>query len=298
MWAPFSDSAPKSSAEEIYRYIAGESISKRQAAPNSWNQTTKSGVTHNLLQAIGKDMPVLTIYSPLPSVPHNAYTRQERKLVKQGDFTPSARIVEEAVAHAQERLHGKTSETQIDSYDMHGASLGASTAIGAAHSLKDQIRTVTAQELIIVPKHLGSLAARFTVKSVHEGLAADRQQAGNIVIDESAIRQAIDKNGSELMMVARTLQSICKPSRLKGLTGGDRNQTPRLIEELVENNVSVAVPLAEHSGLTHDTVNYLPQAGEQVITVRAIEGHATHLIDEHVALTALIAAAHIRNNPS
>lgn len=298
MWAPFSDSAPKSSAEEMYQYISGEPISKQKAAPNSWNQTTKSGVVHNLLQAIGEDMPVLTIYSPLPSVPHNTYTRQERKHIKQGDFTPSARIVEEAVAYAQERLHGKTSETQIDSYDMHGASLGASTAIGTAYGLKDQVRTVTAQELIIAPKHLGSLAARFTIKSVYESEFIADKQISNTVIAEPAIRQAIDKGGNEFMMMGRMLQGMSKISRLKGLTGGDRNKTPRLIEDLVGNNVSVVVPLAENSGLTHDTVNYLPQAGEQVITVRATEGYATHLIDEHVALTALIAVAHIRNNPS
>ncbi len=296
IWSPFSDSAPKSSAEEMYQYISGEPISKQKAAPNSWNQTTKSGVMHSMLQAVGEDMPVLTIYSPLPSVPHNAYGKQERKLIKNGNFTPSARITEEAVAHAQERLHGTTSETQIDTYDLHGASLGASSAIGAAHGLKDQTRTVTAQELIIAPKHLGSLAARFTVKSVHERESAPDNQVGNIVIDESAIRQAIDKSGNEFMMIGRMLQGMSKISRLKGLTGGERNQTPRLIEALIENNTSVMIPLAENSGLTYDTEAYLPNVGEQVVKVRSTEGSATHLIDEYVALTALLAVAHIRNS--
>jgi len=35
MWAPFSDSSPKSDSETIYRYISTDEVSKNKAAPNS-----------------------------------------------------------------------------------------------------------------------------------------------------------------------------------------------------------------------------------------------------------------------
>lgn len=295
MWAPFSDSAPRSSAKEIYHYISGEKINKAKAAPNSWNQTTKSGVVAELLKATGKDMPVLTIYSPLPSVPHNAYTREEYKRIRRGDFSPSGRIVQEALEHAQDRLHGKKSETQLDEVHVHGASLGASTAIGTAYSFAKAVRTVTAQELIVAPKTVfPDLAARFTVRGT-AGEASEREVDESLPkIPEPLLRQKIDSNGNELMMVGRMLQGMSKVSRLKGLTRPERNVTPYHIEHLAKQGTSVLLPLAEQSGLTHDTPNYLPQAGEQVLPVRATKGErTTHLIDEHVALTALIAVMHI-----
>lgn len=295
MWAPFSDSAPRSSAEDMYRYISGEKISKGRAAPNSWNQTTKSGVVAELLKATGRDIPVLTIFSPLPSVPHNAYTHEEYKQIRRGDFTSSGRVAAEALEHAQDQLHGKRSETQLGDIHVHGASLGASTAIGTANSFKRAVRTVTAQELIVAPKNVvPDLALRFTVKGTAGEASEEKIGPWFPQIAEPLLRQKIDSDGNEPMMVGRMLQGMSKVSRLKGLTRPGRNMVPRLIEGLAESGTSVLVPLAENSGLTHDTPNYLPDAGEHVLFVRATEGkRTTHLIDEHVALTALATVMHI-----
>jgi hypothetical protein len=296
MWAPFSDGSPNSNAETIYKYISDDKFSKVKAAPNSWNQTTKSGVVAELLRAVDREMPVLTIFSPLPSFPHNAYTHEDYEKIRQGNFGPAERITSEAIDHSQDRLHGKKSETQIDRLHLQGASLGASTAIGAADKLR--VQTVTAQELIVAPRNVfPDLAARFTVK----GTVGD---ASHIVVDENwhqipepVIRQKIDSRGNEPMMFARMLQGMSKVSRLKGLTRPGRNETPRLIESLVESGVSVLVPLAENSGLTHDTPKYLPGNGEHVVNVRAVAGERTsHLIDEQVALTGLMAVMNVRNN--
>lgn len=295
MWAPFSDSAPRSSAKDMYRYISGEKISKGKAAPNSWNQTTKSGVVAELLRATGQDMPVLTIFSPLPSVPHNAYTHEEYKQIRRGDFTASGRIVTEALEHAQDRLHGKMSETQIDAVHVQGASLGASTAIGTANSFKRAVKTVTAQELIVAPKNVvPDLALRFTVKGTVGDVSEQEVDKEWSHIAEPLLRQRIDGDGNELMMVGRMLQGMSKVSRLKGLTRPERNMVPRHIEKLAALGISAAVVLADNSGLTHDTPTYLPNAGERVLRVRATEGkRTTHLIDEHVALTALAVVMHI-----
>jgi hypothetical protein len=303
--APFSDSAPNSTAEEIYRYAFEDQdnpISKSKAAPNAWGQTTKSGVMAELLKAIDEEMTVVTIFSPLPSVPRNAYTSAEYKQIRQGDFTPAARIVEEVVADAQQYLHGMRSETQFDTYHLHGGSLGASTALGAAYGLlgRDKhIQSVTAQELIVAPKNVvPDLAVRFRFKDPTGEVSTLELPHDTPTLPEPMIRRLIDRAGNEPMMIARMLQGMSKLSRLKGLTRPEDNQTPRIVEKLANAGVHIAIPLAETSGLTHDTPQYLPHAGEDVITVRATQGERTaHLIDEQVTLLCLAALMNIVRTP-
>lgn len=301
MWAPFSDGQPNSDAATIFQYISDDTTSKLTAAPNSWNQTTKSGVVSELLKAVNREMTVLTIYSPLPSFPNSAYTPDEYLKIRRGDFTPSTRIAIEAIEEVQDRLHGKKSETQFEAVHLHGASLGASSAVGVANGLvriaAHAVRSVTAQELIVAPRNVfPELAARFTVKDpVGEPSAYIAADTSWPVIAEPLIRQQIDGRGNEPMMFARMLQGMSKISRLKGLTRPGRNMTPHLIENLVASGVMVTIPLAENSGLTHDTPDYLPRSGEDIIKVRATEGQRTsHLIDEYVALTSLLAVMNIR----
>jgi|GEM_PF-1633229 len=302
MWAPFSDGPPQSSAEQMFNYTqAGEVgvADKVFAKPNSWNQLTKSAVMAEVLRAAGVEMPVLTIFSPLPSVPYNAYSHEEYKQIRQGDFRPSARIVEEALAVAQDKLHGPRSETQIDTVHMHGASLGASSAIGAAAGIvwnggKD-IKSVTAQELIIAPKNVvPDLAKRFTIGDPVGEASTLRVSDHYPRLAEPLLRRLIDKAGNEPAMFAHMLRGMSKLSRLKGLTGGDDNRTVENIEFLDGNGVPVMIPLAETSGLTHDTPDHLPHGGEKIVSLRATEGRRTsHLVDEHVGVTTLLAVAHV-----
>lgn len=305
IWAPFSDGSPNSSAEDIYRYVSGEEISKFNAAPHSWNQLTKSGVTAELLKQVGREMPVLTVFSPMPSLPWNkAYTSAEYKDIRRGDYEAAARIVAEAVGAAQTLLHGDTSETQLDTLHFHGASLGASKVIGAASGImfdpegKRTVESVTAQELITGSRTvLFDLAARFTIRNTIGEPSSIKPNNGEPVISEPMIRQKIDGNGAELMMFGRMLQGMSKLSQLKGLTRPDSSAVPEQVERLNNSGVNVLIPLAENSGLTYDTPDYLPGNGERVIKIRAVEGQrAAHLIDEHVALTALLAAYNIRRS--
>ncbi len=303
VYAPFSDGAPNSSSEDIYRYMINDRqdpISKSKAAPNSWGQATKSGVISELLQAIGRDMPVLTIFSPMPT---HAYNLGERQDFKRGDFTAAARITCEAIAIAQERLHGEDSETQISKLHFQGASLGASNAIGSARgSLEDfDVRTVTAQELIIGPKNIfPDLAARFTVKSTFGEASEVVVPSDYARIAEPVMRRLIDRDGYELATIGRMLSGMSKLTFLKGLSRPSKNITPQDLEHLLENGVPVVVALAENSGLSHDTTKYLPNSGEDVIHVRAEAGpngnRADHLIDEYIALTAIVAAINIKRN--
>lgn len=301
IWAPFSDSAPNSSADALYSYIQKDKpglVDKIKGAPNSWNQLTKSSVIYELLKATDNEMPVLTIFSPLQSVPHNVYTNEDYQQIRHGDFSPAGWLAFEAMQEAQDRLHGLHSETRLEEVHGHGASLGASTVIGMANTMvgySPHIKSVTAQELIVAPKNVfPDLAARFTVRDVIGEESDELVAADTPTIEEPLIRRQIDRAGNEPAMFVRMLQGMSKVSRLKGLTRPGRNRTPLVIERLLQHEVSVLIPLAENSGLTHDTSKWLPGAGEQIVNVRATEGQrAAHLIDEHVGLTALLAVAHV-----
>jgi hypothetical protein len=195
VFAPFSDRDPKSSAAAMHEYITADApggvVSKEKASPNSWNQTTKSAVIFELLAALGKNIPVLTIYSPIPS---GAYNYEERKSLKKGYFTSAGRLAHEAILNVQSRLHGANSETQIDTIHLSGASLGASNAIGAGDKLLNldfKVPTITAQELIMGPKSLPDLGKRFTV-SQYVGEPSDEFVSGvNPKIEEPAINMAL-----------------------------------------------------------------------------------------------------------
>lgn len=296
VFAPFSDRDPKSSSERLHRYLTAGTpagaLGREKASPNSWNQTTKSAVIFEVLGALGKNMPVLTIYSPIPS---HAYSFRERGALRKGDFSPAARLAQEAIAEAQIRLHGADSETQIATVHLSGASLGASNAIGAGNGLNGRVfnvPTVTAQELILGPKSLRDLGKRFTVSQYVGEESDETVSQDSPKIEESAIRKEIDKYGSEpIGMTARMVKGM-KPTYLKGLTRPEA--TVQAIEQLLDNNVDLLVALAENSALTHQTTSYLPRAGEQVVRIRGENGQKIgHLADEHVALSALVAALNI-----
>lgn len=297
IFAPFADRDPKSTAKEMGEYITANSpggiVGKERFAPNSWNQTTKSAVIFELLSALGKDIPVLTIYGPVPS---HAYSFKERKQFRQGDFSPIGRLAKEAIDVAQDRLHGLDSETQIDTLHLSGASLGASNAIGAAASKelaqRFEVPSVSVQELIMGPKNLGDLAKRFTVSQYVGEPSGERVSQRYPAIEEPAIRRSIDKHGSELIgNNARMLKGM-KPTYMKGLTKPEA--TVQAVERLLDNNVDLLVALAENSSLTHQTPGYLPNGSERLVTLRAENGQKIgHLADEYVALSGLVAVLNV-----
>jgi hypothetical protein len=296
--AAFSDRDLKSNGSELYEYITASTkpgfFTKEKISPNSASQTTKSAVIFELLKALGKNIPVLTIYGPVPS---HAYSFKERKQFRKGDFSPDTRLIQEAIIEVQDRLHGPKSETQINDINLSGASLGASRVIGAGRGLLDkdfQVPTVTAQELIMGPANLADLAWRFSPMGQYVGEPSDETVSQNSrKIEESALRQAILKYGSEpIGMTARMVKGM-KPTYMLGLTKPEA--TVQAIEHLLDNNVNLLMALAEQSALTHQTASYLPNEGEKVIHLRGENGQMLgHLADEHVALSALVAALNIK----
>ena len=298
IFAPFADSAPKSSADKLNDYLNSDSpsgiVSKEKYAPNSWNQTTKSAAIFELLKALGKNVPVLTIYGPVPT---SAYSYKERSKFRNGDFSPAGRLAKEAITHVQDRLHGPNSETQINIVHFSGASLGASNAIGSAASKEVlhnfSVPTTTAQELILGPKSIPDLAKRFTVRSIIGEASMETISRDNPKIEETAMRKAVDVYGSEIIgMNIRMLKGM-KPTYMRGLTKPDA--TVQAVERLLDNQVDLLVALAENSSLTYQTASLLPDNNKIAITLKGEKGQKLgHLADEHVALSALVTALNLK----
>ncbi|HUD03382.1 MAG TPA: hypothetical protein VMR51_01180 [Patescibacteria group bacterium] len=295
IFAPFSDTAPKSQSSDIYGFVTSNIKNglfvKEKASPNSWSQSTKSAVIFELLEALGKGMPVLTIYSPIST---GAFSTLERKSIKNGDFTPVARITLEAIAAAQDRLHGPKSETQIDKHNISGASLGSSNGIGAAEGLVRngrEVYTVTAQELILGPKNLRNLGKRFTTHGIVGAASEENYSRDYPIIQEPAIRRTIDKKGSELFGTYSRVVKAMKPVYMKGLTKPEA--IVRSVEYLLDNNVNLLAAIAENDAMSYQTRDYLPE-GVDVVNLRGEKGQKLgHIVDEHVALSALVVALNV-----
>lgn len=305
VFSPFSDAAPRSTAEELHQYLTAKHggglkgiYGKEKVAPNSWHQITKSSAVCELLHALGKNIPVLTIYSPLPI---RAYDRNEINRISQGDFSPAGRIAEEAISEARIRLNGSEGTTQIDTLHFAGASLGASNAIAAANVLTDpenfgvDVRTVTAQELILGPKSLFDLMHRFMFRQLVDAPSNVKTADDSTEIQETELGRMIDKYGSEPVgMNWRMLQGMKLPYMpdMQGLTRPEK--TVRAVEDLLDSNVDVLVALAQNSAMTYQTKSLLPETGVQFIDIRGKEGQRIgHLADEYVALSGLVVALNI-----
>lgn len=300
-YAPFSDDAPGSDAETALALANNPKPSlseKTEGSPSGWNEITKSATDAELLSVSGRPMPVLTIYSPIPT---SLYFRDERRQIRHGDFTPAGELALEAIDAVQELLHGGRSETQISKVHVSGRSLGASNAVGTAHFLSDdryEVPTLTVQELIVGPKNvLPDLAKKFTIGGM-TGEAAERNPRNVIgTIDEPEIRkQLMMKHGTDpIGMVRGMLRGMAKVTYLQGMTHPERSAVPEQVDQLIDRGVSVLSAYATNSAISRDTESYLPYEVNRV-EVRPIKGEKTgHLINEHVGLSALVLAMHIRN---
>lgn len=297
LFAPFADRNPKTDAEMMSAYISDDvKVSKTDAKPNTWNQITKSAVTADVLEALGHGMPVLTIFAPVPA---RAYTPAERKQFRAGDFSPAGQLALEvmtgAVAEAQEQLRDTWHPQRFTTLHLAGASLGASNAVGAGIHLYDmgfEVQTVTAQELVLSPRSMPDLAKRFTIGGI-VGEASDTPFPETAErIGEAALRQAIDRNGSEIIgMNLRMIQGASKLSYMRGLTRPE--PTLEALEKLVIAGTQVLTATADHSAMTDRTPSLLPD-GVQHLRLTPQEGEKLgHIVDEFVSVSTLVTALNV-----
>lgn len=298
IFAAFSDGAPLSTPEQLLDYINnGEAgfIDKQKARPNTWSQTTKSSVAHDLLEALGMGMPVLTIYSPIPP---RAYTAEERRLIRTGNLSPAGRTAENAITRAKDIINRGYGPQRISTLHLRGESLG-DNAIGTAYVITEKddeltVGSVTAQELIMGPSGIADLAMRYMVKQYVGEVSGRQPKAGSPLLTEPRIRQDIDRHGSEVATYVRVAEAMTKLTHLLGLTKPD--WLADKIEYLVDAGVPVTVALAENSSVSHQTSLYLPSHHNlALVTFKALEGQKVgHLADEHVALGAITTALGIK----
>lgn len=297
IFAAFSDGAPLSKAADLYDYIQNPDaglIDKQKAQPNSWNQTTKSSVAHDLLEALGMGMPVLTIYSPIPP---KAYTAGERRDIRNGNLSPAGKTAENAIAQAKGIISRRYGEPRISTLHLRGESLG-DNAIGTAYLITSQdheftVGSVTAQELIMGPENLEDLANRYMFHQYVGEPSGRRPQTGSPMLPEPQIRQDIDRHGSEVATYVRVAEAMSKLTHLLGLTKPE--WLADKVEYLVEEDVLVLVALAENSSVSHQTPLYLPHHPDlALVKFRGIgDKKVGHLADEHVALGAITTALNI-----
>jgi hypothetical protein len=136
------------------------------------------------------------------------------------------------------------------------------------------------------------LAKRFTVGGLVGEASTVSFPEGAAHIGEAALRQAIDRDGSELIgMNLRMLQGASKLTYMRGLT--KPQPTIAAIESLLDSNVDVLVATADNSAMSDQTRTLLPAEARQ-IHVAAQEGAKLgHIVDEHVALSALVIALNV-----
>ncbi len=304
--APFSNTEPKSTATELLSFMeAGPTkgalqarIDHEKAAPNSWTEITKSAVVFELLKALDKGMPVLTIFSPLPP---KAYSAEEEKKIADGDFSPTSRIITEAIGAAKRKMLAETHELPPKTKKLHlgGSSLGAIEVISAGGELEN-VQTVTGHEAIM-SKHLGQLATRFTIRQNYgqpstvlphvmgaKGIPSPYSRA----LEPALRRQAMIRKSEFIGTNLRMVQGMKIPY-LRGLTNPE--QTIRATEKLLENGVDVLLSVAENSSITRQMAEYLSGYGGNSIIVRGENGQRiAH--QEFVTLSGLILALNIMRN--
>lgn len=294
IFAPFSDSEPKSSAEAVLNNALADKPKfgqKRAADSNSWNQIIKSAVTQELLAATGSDMPVLTIFSPLSL---QAFDRHERCDIRGGDFSAMGRLAVDALAVGQSRLHGSQATTRIGTIHLAGASLGAHNALGAGRYMNERgshwIGSLTAQELIIGPETVPQLAKKYLKPLT--GVASQKNPPEDwIKLPEPALR-SIDRNGYSPAVVARILRGMSRASFHKGIANPE--EAYHAMNELYKSRIPLTVAQGENSSLTVLTPTYMPHGFSDLITVKGVkDSKAAHLINEHVTLTSMIIAMNI-----
>ncbi len=298
IFAPFSDVAPRSSASVIAEYVNNPEpsfLDINRAQPHSWSQAIKSGTIHDLLQAEGYPMPVITIFGPLPMT---AFSAKELIDYSKGDFTRDSKIALSAFNHVQDMLHGPSSETQLDVRHFYGASIGASHAIASAVALAPRndmlVGSVTAQELILGPKHILDLLKRFTIKGSVGNPSHEKLSQYAPKIEEVSMRRQVDQHKNELLSHLQMLNGMTKVLYLNGLT----NPEPIIndVRTIARNGIPITVANGDNSGLSYQTYHFLKGilGKNNIIRVRGVSGQkAEHLINENVVTSAAIALAGI-----
>ena len=145
--------------------------------------------------------------------------------------------------------------------------------------------------ILLGPKNLRNLGKRFTTHGIVGAASEENYSRDYPIIQEPAIRRTIDKKGSELFGTYSRVVKAMKPVYMKGLTKPEA--IVRSVEYLLDNNVNLLAAIAENDAMSYQTRDYLPE-GVDVVNLRGEKGQKLgHIVDEHVALSALVVALNV-----
>jgi hypothetical protein len=297
IYAPFSDIAPLRDPDTMFDYTVNADetgfLKKERIKPGSMNQATKSAMTYQMLKNLGYNIPVVTIYGPVPS---HAFGFKDRSKMRHGDFTPNGKLLTEVLNEVQAKINGDSKDDKITKLHGSGVSLGASHVIGAMASSEIDsdynVKTVTANELIMGITNLPDLANRFILKSAIGEPSTENRSTIDQHVNEFAMRRQIDGKGAE--PIGNNLRPIkgMKPTYMIGLLRSD--PTKKAIDKILGSNTSFVVALSENSSMSEKTKLHLPKEIGFVIMMRATNGNRLgHLSGEHVHLNVAPVAQNI-----
>lgn len=159
------------------------------------------------------------------------------------------------------------------------------------------ILSITAQELIAGPSNRISLLKGYATDTSGEDVstipAPPREQA----IEEPKLRQYIDQDSNSLKIIGRQVDGIRKAKgQFKGITRDYyKRELSRTIEHALEQDIELCIPLAENSGVTKNTAEYIGD-DSRIVNIRAVEGkRATHYVNELVTPTSYLALLNVLN---
>lgn len=304
IFAPFSDVAPKSPVDKLLKFLqlSPDEISiedRMRAQPHSYNQVVKSKTIHDLLKLEGFGMPVVTIFGLIHP---KTYSEKERKRFKEGNFSATTRLVENALSRLEDRLHG-TGQNRISKVHFYGPSLGATNGLGAAakpyHHGNFQVGSFTGQEMLMGPDkfpRIPRLGGRFLFKQQVDGGPRYLPPGTWNRIAEPLLRREFTERGNEPQMLAQMAIAMSRLTFLKGLTRPSFAKEDMWI--LSNHGIPTTLASAHDSGLSIEaqeffTSEYTDYRVQNIVVKAVGDQRIGHELNELVTPSATIALAGI-----
>jgi hypothetical protein len=248
MLSPLNDCAPQSEPQELMKYIDDRSQSKRdreRAQPNGWRQGFKSADVYHTFRHEGLGMPVVTIYSPVPSA---AFSSNERQAIGAGITSPYAAIVKRVISAAQTEIHGTHSETQLSDVHLFAPGLGHNAVGAALHLQKNadyHISGLTLPNLIAGVPNKAALLARYSVRQHYREPGIVNLEG---TLPESTLSTQADANGSERAMRKRQLRAMLNFEQMTAMMKSE--WIGKALNQLLSEYVAVTLPTAYNARIT------------------------------------------------
>lgn len=288
---PLDGTYPQSNHLTLTRYARDETpswLAKQRAKPHTYNEVGKLFTDFYVGDHQEVGMTMAMIYN----LPKEVFTAEEQAQIKAGDTSPMGRIYKAVADFAQEKFHGKDSETQFT--ELYGYEHGMGhELVGAADKIQaesDKYRF----KAIILPNMVSNvnnrvlLLARYSLMA-NMGKESEFDPGKYVEIPEPLFRYTLDKNGAELMMRIRQIKAMA------GLFDPGAMVRSKWIQEalvrIADSGVATLAPISVNARIARNTVNVFPHGHPNfwMLPVIAKKGEKAGLItNENYSLGAVL----------